>query len=449
MRNLQFYKEPLPLLIGSLPFGEDFRNKKDEYEFLDVYKTIDNDFEGIIYYSRFFKKYTFLKKENVTWQNLFPKFDLIYGVYTLNPFINDTNGYCSWLFDPSYYYGGIKSDKIYYNSEEDRYENGLGEDVVYNNGKIYTMNNNNYFNGYFGGYEYYSDEVNNNIFQISLDRNASLEDITIGDYVENVGYKKLFNGNDEFDFDELTNENNFDNYFSMTLVNGEEIINGCALFGKEDYFLKNDEVKDIDHLLNPSIPELLGVYENQYTSEKFALGSWVLGNLSKEDFGLFVGVNDVYTDGKVNGNVINLKDKDYQVVYGYSFNTEKPKYLIYLKSESYEEPFIKNRLFISESQFNLTSQRKIWYTDLPINSSTPYTGKISLFNENITIGNEVIDELRFKYINLDDPNDKKEDLVLEIIGLSRKNPGEALVKANGIDTYIGFWTAPVTNIKEE
>ena len=53
--NLYFYEEPIPIIIGNLPFN-DFQTNIDEYQYKKIYKVFGNR-QGIIHYSEYFNNY--------------------------------------------------------------------------------------------------------------------------------------------------------------------------------------------------------------------------------------------------------------------------------------------------------------------------------------------------------------------------------------------------------
>lgn len=129
-------------------------------------------------------------------------------------------------------------------------------------------------------------------------------------------------------------------------------------------------------------------------------------------------------------------------------------------------------MFIVDDPNLLFSQRKLWYADLPANSegwnvSQPITQSPELFRYPFNYGYYGVNnftDLEFHYINLDDENDTKESVKFSVLGAVRENAQQQLLglpinkqymetrttdgykKSN---TYIGYWDAPIVNIKEE
>ena len=163
-----FYKAPVPLLIGNLPFGDDFKEKRDEYEYLHYYivPKQGSDLYAILYYNKFYKNFTMICKDAydfgpLNWSKLYPHLYINGATYSLNPFVNDVNGACAWIKEQSYYnpYTVItyqstydermsSAAKVYYNFSRNQYEWGLGEDVFQYNGVTYQVNNANKCNAF-------------------------------------------------------------------------------------------------------------------------------------------------------------------------------------------------------------------------------------------------------------------------------------------------------------
>lgn len=468
--GIQFYQSPVPLIIGNLPFGDSFQSSINDYEYLNVYKLIGSNLSGTLFYSKFFNNYIILDNAQSKIENMFPAFNIGNKSYSINPFINDVNGVCSWIS-----FNKNDASKIHFNFSSSKYEYSLGEDCPYYDGLSFQINKVNYFNGAF--------ERN-----IGLGRQinvANIEDISLfnlsNDYYVGSKYSlTLENGlNSELIGINLT--------FSNTLSGN---INGNLL---SDVYIRSNYVKDLDYEEDNEIPNILGVYIKD--NSQISIGSWVLGNENDKEFGYFIGVNNILSPffrNTVNlpnvSNVFEINRKtelstydmerahvvlteytdDFVVLLGMTYNLDTPKYLWYLKStyNDYEEPFKMNRLFITDSfSPSLLTLKKFWYAEVPELSSITYAiTDIKLFQSSMEINSFDIQSLTFKYINLDDEEDVNEDVELQIIGMTRKNASYNLfglpinvddyIDKNSIafknyNTFIGYWDAPVTNILEE
>jgi hypothetical protein len=335
-----FYKAPVPLLIGNLPFGDDFKNKRHEYEYLDYYiiPNQTSNLHGILYYNKFFKNYTIICGEStnsnsvpLNWSYMYPHFYIDGNVWSLNPFVNSPNGSCVWIKEESKYspfsdsnYETNTNDtssagSIYYNFTSNQYEWGLGEDVHQYEGVTYQVNNANKCNGYsFNGIDPVADS---NPYLQTLDEvvNMKCYDLNISNLY--VGFtNKLqpeFEGNEsQFNFKDLTDPENFNKTFMVSTVNDSNIvtdthyhgkINGCKLIrGKDLAYSYNyiydrlNFLKDLDHEDEPEkYEEICGVYENNSEEAKsaFVLGSIVIGNENhRDDIGWFIGINSLVSD---------------------------------------------------------------------------------------------------------------------------------------------------------
>lgn len=129
-----FYQIPIPLIVGNLPAG-DFRQHLNEYQYLKIYKVPSQD--RCIYWSKFHNNYIMKKLDDLEY--MFPTIEVNSDVYSLNPFMNDLNGICSWKHNAIH-----KISKIYYNTQTAKYEAGFGQDVNDYDGFLYSLNSKDY-----------------------------------------------------------------------------------------------------------------------------------------------------------------------------------------------------------------------------------------------------------------------------------------------------------------
>lgn len=541
LRQNVFYKAPVPLLFGNLPFGDNFKEHRHEYHYVDYYvvpqvPAIFNRM-GVLFYSEFFKKYILVATINTTYSHMFPSLSDKEGTYYLNPFVNDENGACCWIranlsyANTSDYIAhdsqpGGDTSKIYYNFSKDRYEHGFGEYVwSYNDCyfPIYMKNNNN-------GYYTQTDDamsitsvINSSNSSVSITSVSQLRDLPL-DYKINrrpIGYIRGFRVNSNypnFDLSNLSADGNitmgrFDSY--VLSENAYPVNYTCSMYmlGSQNstaWLVRSTLLKDLDHELNPEIPEMVGIYETNFyhptsTGTQNLIGSFVIGDEAhKDDVGWFIGVNSTYyvtsssshgvrqikvpcltnryyytrkTSYDVSTDLVHgvgrrdsINQRDEIHVIGVSWKSEVPKFLVFLVTAYSEGVIQKYRLYISEgSPYAFYTAKKLWYADLPGEDSKPtsyYTSPPGLFKypfSNISPKSpSTFTELTFNYINLEDENDTKEPVNFTILGATRENPLEKILacpieptllftqtKATRINTYIGYWDTPIVNFEEE
>lgn len=332
IKQSTFYKAPLPLLIGNLPFGDDFQEKRDEYEYLDYYILPSNTtvkYDGFLFYSKFLNNYLFLSSDYASWSFMYPIFYTYEGPYALNPFVNDTNGACAWSADiqrrnSSNVDDTYSSTKIYYNFETGRYEKGLGEDTFNINGTWHPLGEKNISNGFYtrpsstrsGSMHFSYCTTLSGLENFKYDcpqeegRNSSIAgyQIGVGKYLtadtsvaETVDFSNLAN-RDNLDkpYKEIAISENFNSVFpSYSNFQGKFKLENSSTFNSSNlqYFYERlDLIKDLDYEDEPDKYEkICGIYENNGTSSynnAFALGSIVIGNEQhRDDLGWFIGIN--------------------------------------------------------------------------------------------------------------------------------------------------------------
>lgn len=339
VRQTFFYKAPIPLLIGNLPFGDDFKEKRGEYEYLDYYILPSNTalrYDGFLFYSKFLKNYMFLSFDYASWSFMYPIFSTYEGAYALNPFVNDTNGACAWSAElqrrnSSQTDNTYSSTKMYYNFTTERYEKGLGEDTFNVNGTWHPLGAKNLSNGYYdylsstrtGSMHFSYCTTLSGLRDFKYDspheegRNYSITDyqIGVGKYFApdssisaTVDFSNLANrDNLEKAYKEIAISDNFNSVFPSYAENqGKFKLDDSSYlnysYNLQYFYERLDLIKDLDHEDEPDEYEkICGIYENNSTEngqyEVFALGSIVLGNEQhRDDIGWFIGINYPYSN---------------------------------------------------------------------------------------------------------------------------------------------------------
>lgn len=329
-----YYKVPIPLVIGNLPFGSNFKNTRDEYNYFEYYIIPQQKTRhlGILYYNDFFKNYTAVFKnqnlEKVTrspinWSKLYPSFYIDGQLYCLNPFVNDMNGACSWIREESGYDPyNLKFNnesltspaKVYFNFKNNQYEWGLGEDVRQYDGVTYQLNYSNKCNG-FAFHEKIVGQDNPAIYpavQTTVHQLSTIKNFNPSLEVVNVGltHKLVSLTTDSFNFDDLTERTNLSTSFYVEPINNDPLLSSKSDYVKYDCRLykdipENDDnlyyerlgiLPDLDHQYNPDKYEkICGVYENDQSkmfNDAFILGSVVIGpDSNSKQLGNFIGTN--------------------------------------------------------------------------------------------------------------------------------------------------------------
>lgn len=325
-----FYKSPTPLLIGNLPFGDDFKNKRHEYEYLDYYIVPVNGpvtYDGFLFYSKFFDNYIFLAASYASWSCMYPGIYFNASWYSLNPFVNDTNGACSWI--PEFRYadnrdGGLyQSSQIYYNFSKDRYEAGLGEDVWNLDSSYHLIHSKNLSNGLYDSLSDYNTVKMDYQIADSLDdlRNMPLAGNKNGKIPISYAFKLENDDAGLVDVSNLAKRENLYKNFKATVINQKLIdyanstnnsrfistpvhmrmlytATSTPMQYDQYWYERLDLIKDLDYEDDPeNFEKMCGLYENNpHTSsllKQFILGSVVIGNEShRDDLGWFIGVNE-------------------------------------------------------------------------------------------------------------------------------------------------------------
>lgn len=484
-----FYKAPIPLLIGNLPFGDDFKNKRHEYEYLNYYivpKINSSNEYGVLLYSKFLDNYIVLKEPLTTWAFIYPAFSINNEYYYLNPFVNDVNGACSWIpevkitesnvfpeqqiTEGSVYY----SNQVYFNFEENRYELGLGENVWNLRGTYQHLHNKNLANGYTFGSD---GKMNYELFS-TFDAIRNKKPDTLSNSGIRIGYAWSLSG-EGIDFENVNNRDDLDKNMTAQVINENisKSVNAQLKYALSpdgadyyNFYERIDLLPDLDHEADPEkFDKICGVYENVALSHQFVMGSIVIGNTEhKDDIGYFVGINSIVSQntGISSGrstnheriqatNVIEIPRKRntnpgyedhsssnaYDWLYnanliitlGYTVNLDKRKYLVYYMTRDSSGLYKRYRLFIVDKDPSLLfQQKKIWYADLQITSDgVPDISKPpQLFRYPFyynASGLYTFTELEFNYINLEDENDKKDPVKFTVIGACRENANQELL----------------------
>lgn len=472
-----FYKAPIPLIFGNIPLADDFKEHKDEYHYFNYYivpsqytnnNTLALNRLGIVFYSEYLKNYVYMRgtsSVDLTWKNLYPYFSLDHYYY-LNPFVN-VDGACTWIYETDYEFS---PQNIYFNFEKDRFEYGLGADVV------------NY------------EDCNLSPIAISyptLDQN----DVRVSTTDELKNFSLISNTDTT-----LTSYKFFPNHFlnnGVVISSPDEIPSGASFQCKpinsngksptstgrlyqayssdlKYQYIRTEDIPDFDFLNDPEKYEnMCGIYKNN-ENKKFVLGSIIIGNVDNPNFGYFIGVNGLvtsipglnttYSSTPIGAtNVYSTADGDYIVHLGYNITGDTKKSIVFLRTENTEGLFKKDRVFIFDGYpEELFSVKKLWYAELPDMKLTIYAPY--LFEKPFSYFGTTFTDLTFNYVNLDNEEDSKSPISLDVVGATRINPnleilGISLNKRSVEDinrpaavqtnVYIGYWKTPMTKIIEE
>lgn len=429
--NLYFYEEPIPIIIGNLPFN-DFQTNIDEYQYKKIYKVFGNR-QGIVHYSEYFNNYEMIFYDrNLDYSYLYPKLK-INGhsgdpnhTFILNPYFNDINGICSYISE----YSTSNPTKFIYNTDENAFEWSFGQDFQYFDGLGFNTNIRNLKNVDYS-YGYYTN------------------DIDIKSVVITTKYQE--NRVNGFNFDSLNSNNLGDIGYLKNLNTNSWYPSATINFEDKERYLRNDLVKDLDHEDNNSIPNLLGVYTSTKSSSNYVIGAWVLGN-EDANTGRFIGISKDY----YGQNTLTSSDKTYPwncfkllnidselknncyVWYGSTYNLDIPRHIVRLRSKDLTSPYNVNRYFILEGNSkNPLDYKKFWYLDFNEASKTSIdTTPATLFTPNIKYKSTNYEKLTFKWYNEED-DEVKNDIELYAIGLTRKNPIKMMFGRNSLLNLTG------------
>lgn len=364
-----FYQIPIPLTIGNLPYG-DFLNHLNEYEYLKVYKV--PSLNMCLYWSKFHNNYILRRLDNNP-EYIFPQLKAENILYSLNPFMNDLNGICSWINDEI-----NTCSKIYYNTQTSKYEFGFGQDVPTNQGFLYNIISKDYnFTAYndveiqdYG--EFYEQDFND----LAVWKPASSVKFQYSQNLfENISETKVFQIPNK---DILTTQENWDTYIKT---------DKNITIQDNTYYFRIEDIPDLDG------KGICGLYKNSKSDDYYAIGSWVCGVNGNQEFGKFIGVNARYSSQTYEKNYIgnsyevvkqqqytkwdfrkSRRDgKDEYVVLGKTYDLQTPKYLVHWNVKGFEQPYRCNRYFILEDEINPLKARKFWYCDLPNQSAEYYS----------------------------------------------------------------------------
>lgn len=458
-----FYENPIPLIIGNLPYNYPLGSLND-YNYKKIY-TIFGNAEGILHYSEFFNNYEILLNKPKV-DELYPKIiltnenDYSSGQkFVLNPFFNDENGICSYIAE----FNTANNSKLFYNTDIDKFEWSFGQSFPYHEGYGFSINARDLKNTNYEYGSYYSeDELKNSSFATTV---------------------KFVNNDDTFNFVSL-NENSPGNEGTLTSFNQDHsaYANVKIRIEDKDYILRTDIIPDLDYeddMLN--VEKILGAYQNKNGST-YIIGSWVLGN-DEDNVGRFIGINRDYSTPESNvgdepyplncfkitqdGFEKKLRlDESCYVWYGSTYDLEIPRHIVRIRSKNLNEPYIVNRYFILEGYSkNPLDYDKFWYLDFENASSTSINSPAELFNYPMRFNSKSFEKLTFKWYNKID-DEVRNDLEIYPIGLTRRNPLKIMFGRNsslGINsntsspfkprfnynTFIANWIAPNTQIIKE
>lgn len=370
--------------------------------------------------------------------------------------------------------------KIYFNIDENQYELGLGEEIetlsgcYFNSGvKDVTFSNPTQQVITEDKFNVISSAFNNAwCFNYILDGKTKLPEL--------ADFNKKINFNPEVN-DYIAN---YTTKQSLTVTMG-----GGKSGWQYSVYFRHDTYPDLDYQDGTAKEELCGVYgtdllKNTDSNYRYtAVGSPVLGdNLGNR----YIGISNNYfssysnpagncfptwpADAKLptqNRYFINNYRASYFWYFGTTYNSNTKKNLVMLISDKFTGEFKANRIFLLEgSQLDPTKHTKFYYYDFPGLEDTliSYPDEYCIFNTKLKLyhdSSQFIGEYRFKYINLEDSTDTKEDITLSCIGFTRINPylymfGEteklgtaSESKLNDYENiYVGDWIVPTIEFGE-
>lgn len=493
-----FYKSPVPLLLGNSPFSDTKIEDVHQYKYQDYYKLVNGNGNLIYYdefcknWNLFYvdssvtlepykydygvgRRETFSVSQspdfweylNVSFKPNTSKFgvttakNIKHNMFHLNPFVNDYNGICSFISNLPY-----SSATMYYNVNTDRFEGGFGQDSLTVSGAYLTNTDNDILNGLLylcGGEDKAGRFINSSQTDIDLQKTVFNTDYryciqAVQGYITECNSTNIAEEN-RANFNNLIDKSNITKYVDLKTDLSGGFTADVQLTYKENGFIyfKTDKVPDLEYLEDNSLDNILGVYEN-LSGKQIAVGSWAIGT-DDDTFGNFIGVNDwyppydiYYPEAKIDNccNCFNISDdvvddvcslffweensQQCEVLLGTTYNLDKPKYLMQLRSDLFEAPFLPGRLFIIDNEIpHILKQRKFWYCDTPREAGADLIGtpgadnkKCELFKSKFVIQNNEYEELVFNYINLDDEEDVKSPITLKVKGLTRNNPNKLL-----------------------
>lgn len=500
---------------------------------------------GVLHYSQFFKKPVLVTYNQFNFGCFYPGFFINHNgnayidtkYFHLNPFVNGNSGCCQWITEfgqrltnasgtrnfscPS------NASSIYYNFQKNCYQWGLGQKFFHNGDYCYHAIHKKSFRGpppsNYGTNDYTTTEV----YTLISDPITNLKQfkeysINYQTSVKKIGYARQFGNynNETFDWQQFTNVDNIcpdvsntSKTFSARIVNqdvrnwlsknssysGNIYYKQCRLLavpaldnqnliyrtvkGVDVTFLRTDQLKDLDHESDKTVPQLCGLYQNlTKTASKLrhiCLGSFVLGNETNKDLGWFIGHNQCINYGYVPGdtdkstssfspkscfgqrsNVIPVARNtelsftdgmlssavpgDYQsyvVVLGYAWKSQKNKFLVYYHSKEDQKPIKGNRVYIVEDYpTNLYKAKELWFAELPNQSWDSRIDKNcpELFRwpfKTATAGQ--FQTLKFNKLDVETGNEGNEEIEFSIIGMCRENAYQQLMGAQISWDFIG------------
>lgn len=194
---------------------------------------------------------------------------------------------------------------------------------------------------------------------------------------------------------------------------------------------KSDAYVDLDHLENPSVPDICGVYINDADTEQtkaVGVGCLVLGD--DEDNNYYVTYNYDYRS-----------HSGFQI-YGFCDTVQPIRYIVRITATKYESPFTRGNVFILEGGKNPTEFKQFWYTTDLVDDNYIYK---------TTNSNGEEEPITFKFMNLDETVDiTKPDIVLKPKGFSRKYIFDKIGYEDQGHFNVGVcnWLSPITNLGE-
>lgn len=390
--------------------------------------------------------------------------------YYLNPFVNNESGTCEFINGRT-----TVPYRIYYDADASNFKYGFGNEVLTYDDYYFSYTNNDVTNG-IGIFSDFNNVYSNNTLncktstsfedRLSIINSLALSGCTVGqEFHLNPDISLIENGTNNFSIDSLNKNLLFNNtafeagsnlsydrieFKYAPLIQDEQYTeNNCY------YYLRTNYLPDLDFEAGETNDNMLGVYEEVNKYKQLIVGSIVLGN-NDDSFGNFIGVSTpkdvslnkvqeelsnlaldtisdsiLYTETPKSDSIdlyelyqsaddalIDSNDSlsNVEVLYGKTYNLDKPKYLKLLISNGLETPYKCNTLYILEDSPELFNNRRFWYCELPGTNTNWRFFSTSFYSPEYEL-----DTLTFKYINLDDEDDIQGDVELRVKGLTRRN----------------------------
>lgn len=444
-----FYEAPIPLLMGNIPFG-DFTTSGGEYHYQKYYVLSSgnyyrkyNDTYDTYYYTSTRNAYVLYNKQFNTYvltfanilyfypnvRNITSNNNMDQGSLYLNPFVNDTTGYCSFQN-----LNNARIKKLYYNDSTDKFQYNYGKDFYDYNKCIYINSVKDmtniagiYYPIYAGNSvvssnpQTYSSEQ---IFYLSSGIPSSNSTVVLSAYTPSAS---IVYSNNHY----IRMQFSYDNYYQNFYPNDTNL-------------LRTNDLSDLDG------NDVCGLYcslsGNFSTSGGLILGSIVLSGDNSSDL---IGNtnptynqpinNDIFYIGNNNLALTPTNNNCYWLIGASYKENQDREYLVqiltdYMQSIDQNTVYKKWRYFILKGDsHNPLDYNDFWYWDPPENI------RQSLFKASTKWNNEYINEYTFTPYG-----EATGSITLRVAGCTKTGASVAKFKyiQTTTKTYIGNWLTP-------